>query len=338
MLAALVSLVVFGARLEISADGGDPTISFDGGSTPAATRVECTAPATATLACTANITATDFVVAGTDMTVAELLQSYQSVLARLAAVEAFVSANTPPPPSVPPTAPPPVPPASPPPPPDCSSANQHAFHPSTCVCNGGSCANGRYYIDDGTNGIRRYYVDMDGSETGTAYMMRWDTGWASSAWTSSGETCHSGYPSISTDGKIAVSASIGGGYSSSHGGCGVAVTNPLGHIRAKYIHLSDVVPGANCHAGSVDFPAALFALGHNYTAFDLGSSHYIGNYPRGGSSTVTGNLGTPHSATPIAHSHTVPDRSDYRFHLGTRSFSNCNGIEASLKLWFGWDA
>ena len=122
--ACFVSLVVLGARLEISADDGDPTISFDD-SIPAVARVECTAPATATLACTANITATDFVVVGTGMTVAELLQShaallqshatleasYQSVLARLATVEAFVNANTPPPPSAPPPVPPPAPPA-----------------------------------------------------------------------------------------------------------------------------------------------------------------------------------------------------------------------------------
>ena len=105
MLAALASLVVLGARVEISADGGDPTISFDD-TAPAVSRVECTAPAAAALTCTANITATDFMVAGSDMTVAQLLQSHVALQAEVAVLrQQLQQLLLPPPPPTPPQIP-----------------------------------------------------------------------------------------------------------------------------------------------------------------------------------------------------------------------------------------
>jgi len=177
---------------------------------------------------------------------------------------------------------------------------------------------------------------MDGSITGTPYMMRWDLGWAQTAWTSSGETCSSNYPQLSTEGRIAVAAVTGGSYSGGHGGCGVAVTDVLGNFRANYIRLTNVSPGANCHAGSVDFPAAYFQLGQGYTAFNFGSNHYVGHRAAGGTTEVSGYLGSPH--TVMAYQHSVTERSDYRFHLGVKTYGPCTNIVASLKLWFVWAA
>ena len=78
-------------------------------------------------------------------------------------------------------------------------------------------------------------------------------------------------------------------------------------------------------------------VGHDYTAYPSKSAgHYVGHSPSGGANTFTGYLGSPY--TPVARSHTVVDRSDYRLSLGVKSYDSCTGIEASMKLWFAWDA
>jgi len=226
--------------------------------------------------------------------------------------------------------------------PACDSAATNASHPSQCFCVGQSCPNGVYWIDDGSNGARPYYVDMDGSITGIKYMMRWDTSWASTAYFQSGETCASSFPVMQTGGYVGVSAGKGGSYSSAHGGCGTAMTNPLGNFRATAIKITDVrIPG-KCNDGSVDFPAGHFEVGSveqtgGMSAYRQGNHHYVGNYAYCGSGACSNLAVNAYWVGTGATSWSVADKSDYQFALGTKSYGRCTGLEVGLKMWFVWD-
>ena len=131
-----------------------------------------------------------------------------------------------------------------------------------------------------------------------------------------------------------------------HGGCGVAVTDPLGQFRASSLQITGVQVAGNCHSGNVDFPAGRLQLGSKQltggmVAYPAGRDHYVGGMAVCAGGSGCSNLAVDErwvgtSSVPTT-SWAVADRSDYQFALGVRSYGTCTGREVGLTLWFGWD-